>query len=79
MRATIIIEKKDRYRATVSGKFGGGYSNVNAGETPQEAASFAAREMIRYGQSNSEGGYLVAPEEVMQLVPAHLQSVPARA
>jgi hypothetical protein len=79
MRATVIIEKKqNRYTATVSGKFGGGYSGVNAGTTAEEAAGFAAREMISYGRSNSEGGDLVAPAEVLQLVPESLRSVPAR-
>ena len=78
MRATLIIEKRgNRYTATVSGKFGGGYSGANAGTTAEEAAGFAAREMIRYGQSNSEGGDLVAPAEVLQLVPENLRSVPA--
>jgi len=80
MRAAVIIEKKqDVYRATVSGKFGGGYSFANAGATPEQASAFAAREMIRYAQSNSEGGDLVAPAEILALVPEGLRSVPARA
>lgn len=79
MRATVIIQKRrDRYTATVSGKFGGGYSGANAGATAEEAAAFAAREMVSYARSNNEGGDLVAPAEVLQLVPESLRSVPAR-
>ena len=76
MRATIIIEKRGKgYIATASGKFGGGYQGARCGLTPQEAATFAAREMIRYAQSNSEGGDLMAPPEVLELVPEHLRSI----
>lgn len=76
MRSTIIIEKRGAgYIATASGKFGGGYNGARAGLTPHDAAAFAAREMIRYAQSNCEGGDLMAPPEVLELVPAHLRSV----
>jgi len=76
MRATVIISLHGTtYRATVSGRFGGGYQNAAAGSSPEEAAAFAAREMVRYSQSNPEGGDLVAPQEVLALVPAHLHSV----
>lgn len=78
MRSTITIGYKERYKryyAAASGKFGGGYSNAQAGDTPEKAAAFAAREMIRYAQSNPEGGSLIAPPEVMALVPEHLREV----
>lgn len=76
MRSTVIIERKGNgYRATVQGKFGGGYRNASAGDTAEKAAALACREMIRYGQSNPEGGSLVAPAEVLALVPEHLHSV----
>jgi len=76
MRSTIIIEKRGAgYTATASGKFGGGYQGARCGLTPEDAARFAAREMIRYAQSNPEGGSLLAPEEVMILVPKHLREV----
>ena len=78
MRASIIISRRGgEYIATVSGKFGGGYSGAHAGRTPEDAATFAAREMIRYAQSNSEGGDLIAPEDVLARVPQHLRSVAA--
>ncbi len=76
MRASVIIEKRGTgYFATVSGKFGGGYMGAAAGDTAEEAAAFAAREMVRYAQSNSDGGDLIAPSEVAHLVPPHLQSI----
>jgi hypothetical protein len=34
--------------------------------------------MIQYAQSNPEGGDLMAPPEVLDLVPEHLRSVPAK-
>lgn len=80
MRSTVIIEyKTNSYRATVQGRFGGGYRNANAGATPEDAAAFAAREMIGYSQGNPDGGSLLAPPEVMILVPAHLYSIEGRA
>ena len=79
MRSTIIISKRGAgYIAIASGKFGGGYQGCRAGLTPYDAAAFAAREMVHYAQFNSEGGDLMAPSEVLELVPAHLRSVPAR-
>jgi len=79
MRSTIIISKRgDGYVSTVSGKHGGGHSGAKAGLTPYEAAATAAKYMIEYAQSNQEGGDLMAPTEVLDLVPAHLHSLPAK-
>ena len=80
MRATVIIEKMgtENYRASASGKFGGGFRGAFAGETAEAAAAFAAREMLRYAQGNTEGGDLVAPPEVTDLVPEHLRSIRRR-
>lgn len=78
MRSTVIISKRGPgYIATVSGKFGGGHKGARVGLTAQEAAATAASLMIEYAQSNTEGGDLMAPPEVMELVPEHLRSVPA--
>lgn len=77
MRSTIIIKKRgEGYIATVSGKFGGGFQGARCGMTPLEAATNAAQWMIAYAQSNSAGGDLMAPPEVMELVPAHLHTIP---
>jgi len=75
MRSTVIIEKRGGYISTVSGKFGGGHQNARAGLDPQAAAATAARLMIQYAQSNEEGGDLVAPADVLDLVPQHLRSI----
>jgi hypothetical protein len=79
MRSTVIIEKRGAgYVCTASGKFGGGYQMARAGLDPQAAALFAAREMIRYSQSNDEGGDLMATPEVLELVPEHLRRIDAK-
>jgi hypothetical protein len=79
MRTTVIIEQRGKgYVSTVSGRYGGGHQAARAGLTPDAAAATAARYMIEYAQSNPEGGDLVAPSEVMDLVPQHLRSVPAK-
>ena len=76
MRSTVIIRKRgDGYISDVSGKFGGGHSGARAELTPYDAAATAARYMIEYAQSNPEGGDLMAPPEVLDLVPNHLRSV----
>lgn len=75
MRTTVIINKRGPgYISSVSGKFGGGHSGARCGLTADEAARSAARLMIDYAQSNPEGGDLMAPPEVMELVPEHLRS-----
>jgi len=79
MRSTVIIRKRgDGYVSDVSGKFGGGHTGARAGLTTEEAAITAARLMLQYAQSNEDGGDLVAPEEIMERVPQHLHSVPAK-
>lgn len=79
MRSTVIIKKRgDGYIATVSGKFGGGFQGARCGLTPFDAAAKAAEWMVSYTQSNDEGGDLMAPPEVLELVPEHLRSIPAR-
>lgn len=76
MRSTVIIRKRgEGYIATVSGKFGGGFQGARCGLTPFDAATKAAEWMISYSQSNSEGGDLMAPAEVLELVPDHLRSI----
>lgn len=80
MRSTVIITKRGvGYVSTVSGKFGGGHQGARAGLDAHTAAATAARYMIEYAQSNPDGGDLMAPPEVLDLVPEHLRSVAARA
>ena len=78
MRTTVIIEKRGQgHTSTVSGQFGGGHTNARAGITAEEAAATAAKLMIQYGQPNPEGASLMAPDDVMDLVPDHLRSISA--
>lgn len=79
MRTTVIISKRGPgYISTVTGKFGGGHQGARAGLTPYDAAARAAQLMGEYAQSNPKGGDLMAPSEVLNLVPAHLRSISAK-
>ncbi len=76
MRTTVIISKRgEGYISTVSGKFGGGHQGARCGLTPFDAAAKAAQYMIEYAQSNPDGGSLMAPEDVIMLVPMHLREI----
>jgi hypothetical protein len=76
MRTTVIIQKRGAgYISTVQGQFGGGHSGARAGLTAYDAAARAANLMIEYAQPNPEGGELMAPPEVLELVPGHLRRV----
>lgn len=78
MRTTVIIEKRGAgYISTVSGRFGGGHTNARAGITTEEAAARAAKLMLEFGKPNPDGATLMAPSDVMKLVPEHLQSMDA--
>lgn len=48
---------------------------VRIGLTPEDAAITAARTMMQYALHNPEGGALMAPAEVLTLVPEHLREV----
>jgi hypothetical protein len=79
MRSTVIIKKRgEGYIATASGKFCGGFQGARCGLTPFDAATKAAELMIQYAQKNCEGGDLMAPPEVLELVPEHLRSIAAK-
>jgi hypothetical protein len=76
MRTTVIISKRGAgYISTVHGQFGGGHDGARAGLTAYDAAAVAAKYMIRYAKSNPEGGDLMAPTEVLELVPADLRNI----
>ena len=76
MRSTVIISKRGSgYIASVIGKFGGGHSGFRCGLTPYDAAARAAQLMNEYSVSNPEGGDLMAPPEVLELVPEHLRVI----
>ncbi len=76
MKSTVIIHRRgSNYVSDVYGRFSCGHTGVDAGTTPEEAAITAARMMLQYSQTNPEGGSLVAPSEVVALVPAHLRDI----
>lgn len=80
MRTTVIITRRGAgYISTVAGRFGGGHQGARCGLTPHEAASHAAQMMLRYSATNPDGGSLMAPDEVMRLVPAHLREIEGQA
>lgn len=77
MRTTVIISKRGKgYISTVSGQFGGRHQGARCGLTPFDAAAKAASYMLQ-AQSNPAGGDLMAPPEVLELVPAHLRNIAA--
>jgi len=79
MRSTVIITRRgEGYISSVTGMFGGGHTGGHCGLTPYDAAASAAQYMIDYAQSNPDGGDLMAPPEVFELVPEHLRSIAAK-
>lgn len=78
MRTTVIIIKRgEGYISQVSGQHGGGHNGARCGLTPYDAAAAAARYMIEYAKDNPAGGDLMAPPEVLDLVPEHLRRIDA--
>lgn len=74
MRTTVIITKRGAgYISTVCGKFGGGHTGARCGLTPFNAAAKAVQYMLQYAVGNPDGGDLMAPPEVLELVPEHLR------
>lgn len=71
-RSTITItQRAGWYIATVDGQ------SERIGRTAAEAAAIATRLMLQHAVENPSGGTLVAPADVLELVPAHLRDVPA--
>jgi len=76
MKTSVIIQKRgEGYISTLAGRFGGGHQGARAGLTPYDAAAQAAKLMLEYAQTNPEGGTLMAPDEVLALVPEHLREI----
>ena len=80
MKTTIIIKiRGDGYIATVGSQSGNTVlQGARIGLTSIDAATRAAELMLQYAASNPEGGTLMAPPEVLELVPAHLRSIEAK-
>jgi hypothetical protein len=78
MKTTIIITRRgDGYIATVGARNGLVLLGTRCGLTPSDAATWAATMMLRYASpdSNAEGGELMAPPEVLGLIPEHLRKI----
>lgn len=76
MRSTIIVYARGAgYVADVAGEHGGGPRGLRIGLTAQDAAIYTSRLMLQYAANNPEGGELVAPDEIRDLVPEHLRSI----
>lgn len=78
MKTTIIIIKRgEGYTATIGETTGTVLQGARCGLTPHDAAAWAATMMLRYASpdANPEGGVLMAPPEVLELVPEHLRKI----
>lgn len=78
MKTTIIITKRgEGYIATIGAKSGIVAQGARCGLTRHDAATWAASMMLRYAShdANPEGGELMAPHEVSDLVPEHLRRI----
>lgn len=78
MKSTIIITHRgEGYIATVGARNGVVLQGARCGLTAHETATWAATMMLRYASpdSNPEGGELMAPPEVLELVPEHLRKI----
>ena len=76
MRTIVIIEKHGHgYIGTITDNSGSERIGVRCGLEPYDAAAKAAKFMIKYAASNPDGGDLMAPPEVLELVPEHLRVI----
>ncbi len=78
MKTTLIIKiRGDGYISTVGTQSGNtAIQGMRIGRTPHEAATRAAELMLMYATHNPDGGMIMAPPEVMDLIPAHLRDIP---
>lgn len=81
MRSTIIVRKlaSGQLVMDVIGRYGGGGRGSALRGEPHEIAAIVASAAVDYCQSNPEGGDVMAPPEIMELIPEHLRSVPNEA
>ena len=80
MRTTIIVKIRGAgYMVTVYAQPGDSTpQGARIGLTPQDAATRAAELMLQYAVHNPDGGDLMAPPEVLELIPSHLHSIAGR-
>lgn len=76
MKTTVIVKEcQGGYQVTVSTGQGIGEAIYSDGDNPFDAAAAAAEAMAKWGVTNEEGAELMAPPEVLELVPGHLRSI----
>jgi hypothetical protein len=74
VRTTVIVKQRGAgFVATVSTSEEGAPNGARIGLSPSEAAASAAELMMRWCRET--GGDLLAPPEVLALVPAHLRTI----
>jgi hypothetical protein len=80
MKSTVIVKiRGDGYIATVGTQNGNtAIQGMRIGKTPHEAATRCAELMLQYAAHNPDGGALMAPAEVFELVLAHLRDITGR-
>ena len=80
MKTTVIVKiRGDGYIASIYAPTGTAVQGMRIGLTPHDAATRAAELMLQYGATNPKGGALMAPAEVVELIPAHLRDIPGAA
>jgi len=76
LKTTVIIYQRGAgYVVDYNDKDGATKMGARVGLTPEDAAITAARLMVRLALNNPEGGSLMAPAEVLELVPEHLREI----
>lgn len=79
MRTLITIRKRGAgYIIDISAASGLIRQGSQCGLSPYDAATTAAREMSTYASENPDGGDLMAPPEVLELVPPTWRSIAAK-
>ncbi|MEQ1636729.1 MAG: hypothetical protein ABL903_08545 [Methylococcales bacterium] len=79
MKTTVIVrEYQGGYQVTVSTGQGVGEMVYVVSDQPFDAAAAATEAMAKWGVTNEEGAELMAPQEVLELVPEHLWYVDAK-
>ena len=80
MKSTIIVKiRGDGYIAAINSQSGNLIvQGMRIGLTPHDAATRAAELMLQYAAHNPEGGVVMAPSEVTELIPAHLRDIPGK-
>ena|SRR3990167_7101344 len=64
----IVRKREDMYVCDVTGSFGNGCFDLNAGKTPEDAGLFALAQKAKYIDPNPLGGLMYLPQEVRNAI-----------